>query len=64
MPGVPRELRSIVKESGGSGGVLPGRISLDEAFTDQALRDALQQRFPVVHIASHFGFTPASDPGA
>ena len=42
-------------------GVLPGLIHLDEAFTDAALRAALRQRHPVVHIASHFQLHPGDD---
>ena len=42
-------------------GVLPGRIHLDEAFTDAALRAALHERYPVVHIASHFQLHPGDD---
>ena len=42
-------------------GVLPGRIRLDEAFTDAALRAALRQHYPVVHIASHFQLNPGDD---
>ena len=33
---------------------------LDGAFTETALRDGLDQSFPVIHIASHFQFTPGS----
>ena len=41
--------------------MLPGRIHLDEAFTDTALRTALHERYPVVHIASHFQLHPGDD---
>jgi CHAT domain-containing protein len=41
--------------------VLPGRVHLDEAFTDAALRAALRQGPPVVHIASHFQLHPGDD---
>ena len=56
LPAVPGELRTIVqdREDQQSHGPLPGRILLDEAFTQQALQQQLQQRFPLVHIASHF----------
>jgi CHAT domain-containing protein len=35
-------------------------VLLDGAFTETALRDGLDQSFPVIHIASHFQFTPGS----
>ncbi|MGH8615350.1 MAG: CHAT domain-containing protein [Gammaproteobacteria bacterium] len=42
-------------------GVLPGMIGLDERFDDNALVDALQLGYPVVHIASHFRFVPGNE---
>ena len=41
--------------------MLPGIIKLDEAFTAQTLWVALQQQYPVVHIASHFQFRPGNE---
>jgi CHAT domain-containing protein len=35
---------------------LPGQVMLDEAFTAENMKKALEQRFPLVHIASHFDF--------
>jgi CHAT domain-containing protein len=61
---VPQELRSIIREenSGQPGGVLPGRIRLDESFTKAELDAELQQnRYAVVHIASHFKFEPGNE---
>jgi CHAT domain-containing protein/Flp pilus assembly protein TadD len=58
LPSVPHELSSIVKSA--SGGVIPGKIYLDEQFTkDRLLKSAI--RYPVVHIASHFRFTPGTE---
>jgi CHAT domain-containing protein len=56
LPAVPAELRTIVRDQqdNASHGPLPGRILLDDAFTEQAMEQELQQRFPLVHIASHF----------
>ena len=56
LPAVPAELRTIVrdKDDQQSHGPLPGRILLDDAFTEQALEKQLEQHFPLVHIASHF----------
>jgi CHAT domain-containing protein len=63
LPSVPGELRAIVrdKEDQQSHGPLPGRILLDDAFTEQAMAEELQQRFPVVHIASHFVLGTTTD---
>jgi CHAT domain-containing protein len=63
LPTVPDELRGIIRDATQRHalGVLPGRIHLDEAFTDAALRAALRQRYPVVHIASHFQLNPGDD---
>ncbi|HEY9403565.1 MAG TPA: CHAT domain-containing protein, partial [Pyrinomonadaceae bacterium] len=68
LPGVPEELRGIISEGeaavvGGSssGGALAGRVFLDDAFTEESFRTALRQRFPVVHIASHFAVQPGNE---
>jgi CHAT domain-containing protein/Tfp pilus assembly protein PilF len=63
LPTVPDELRGIIRDptQRNSDGVLPGLVQLDEAFTDAALRTALRQRPPVVHIASHFQLHPGDD---
>jgi len=55
LPAVKRELESI------RGRVLPGEIYLDEAFTAKRLGDTLAARYPLVHIASHFKFTPGTE---
>ncbi len=57
LPGAAAELRGII----GGGGELPGTIQLDDAFTKDALRSALRQRYPLVHVASHFQFLPGDD---
>jgi CHAT domain-containing protein/Tfp pilus assembly protein PilF len=56
LPAVPGELRTIVRDQQDrdSHGPLPGRILLDDAFTEQALEQQLRQAYPLVHIASHF----------
>jgi CHAT domain-containing protein len=58
LTAVPRELRSIISETGGahSHGVLPGVIRLDEQFTRRAMIEGLREGYSVVHIASHFRF--------
>jgi CHAT domain-containing protein len=44
----------------GDKGVLTGKVMLDGAFTENALRDGLDRSYPVIHIASHFQFTSGS----
>lgn len=44
----------------GQKGILAGKVMLDTAFTERSLRDGLDQSYPIVHIASHFQFTPGS----
>ena len=62
LPGVRRELEAIVRdEVKGTRGVLPGEISLDEAFTRRRMLRALRGRYHVVHVASHFEFRPGNE---
>jgi CHAT domain-containing protein len=63
LPGVMEEMHGIIREAGASaqGGVLPGTIKLDEAFTQEAMLAGLRQRPPVVHVASHFQFAPGNE---
>ncbi len=62
LEAVPEELRGIIREaSTGGEGILPGKIMLDEAFNEKTMLAALQQGYPVVHIATHFHLQPGSD---
>ena len=65
LPAVPQELHAIFREDGDgaahAAGVLPGKIMLDDAFTLDNFKTALRQRYPVVHIASHFAFRPGNE---
>jgi CHAT domain-containing protein len=54
LPAVPAELNEIVRTNDQDDGVVPGIVQLDQAFTRQALTDALGSQFRVIHIASHF----------
>jgi CHAT domain-containing protein len=49
---------TVRAEPGPVEGIIPGRVYLDEPFTEDSLRAMLRQRYPVVHIASHFTFSP------
>jgi CHAT domain-containing protein len=64
LPYVKDELSGVIRDEAfpGNKGILEGRIVLDEAFTEAALRDALVKRsYRVVHVASHFNFDPDGD---
>jgi CHAT domain-containing protein len=60
-------MRGIIRESvinaGANNqlGVLPGVVKLDEQFTQEAMLTQLRQRPKVVHIASHFQFSPGNE---
>ena len=56
LPNVGVELNDIA----GRKGVLTGQVMLDKAFTESALRAGIAQAYPIIHIASHFQFTPGS----
>ncbi len=58
LPGAKAELEGIVKGQGHAGGVLEGTIHLDQDFTREELRRDLSPRYSVVHVASHFRFSP------
>lgn len=64
LPAVPAELRSVIHDATSSGtmkGALPGKIMLDEEFTAETMKSELRQRYPVVHIASHFAMKPGDE---
>ena len=66
LPGVRAEMAGIIRGPGQPGqpageGALPGEVHLDEAFTAQRLQDVSQRRFPVLHLASHFRFSPGTE---
>jgi CHAT domain-containing protein len=56
LPSVPEELRDIVGDETGKSnlGVLPGKVLLNEEFTEDQLKNSLRVNYSVVHIASHF----------
>jgi CHAT domain-containing protein len=63
LPAVVGELNDVVTDPKvqAAHGVLPGTILLNEQFTQKAMEDALNGRYKVVHIASHFVFQPGDD---
>jgi CHAT domain-containing protein len=56
LPYVGAELNGIT----GQNGILTGKVMLDKQFDEGSLRDGLDQGYPIIHIASHFQFTPGS----
>jgi CHAT domain-containing protein/Tfp pilus assembly protein PilF len=61
LPGAAAELHEVIQAEEAPDGVVPGVIHLDEAFTADSMTTALRQRYPLVHIASHFSFKPGND---
>jgi CHAT domain-containing protein len=55
LPAVQDELTGIAAQLGGR-----SKVSLDQDFTERTLRNGLDQHYPIIHIASHFLFTPGS----
>ncbi|HUI41161.1 MAG TPA: tetratricopeptide repeat protein [Terriglobia bacterium] len=63
LAAVPAELDGVVRDAAvaGSHGPVPGRIMLNDAFTEKDMADQLWKKYPLVHIASHFVLEPGSE---
>jgi CHAT domain-containing protein/Flp pilus assembly protein TadD len=62
LPAVQDELESIVVTGkGDTDGVLQGIILLDQDFTGESFVSVLDERYSVLHIASHFVFRPGTE---
>jgi CHAT domain-containing protein len=59
LPAVKAEMSNIVTTS--NGGILNGEIHLDEAFTALRLKDVSKRPFQLLHVASHFRFSPGTE---
>ena len=59
LPAVRKELTQIIGPE--SGGLLPGAIHLDDEFTQETLRAATERRYPLMHVASHYRFSPGTE---
>jgi CHAT domain-containing protein/tetratricopeptide (TPR) repeat protein len=60
--GVREELAAVIRTARQRrGGVLPGIIRLDRAFTAETLIRALSSQYSVIHVASHFVFAAARE---
>jgi CHAT domain-containing protein/tetratricopeptide (TPR) repeat protein len=63
LPYVGREIRSIVKdEEKGYYGLIKGKAFIDNDFTRDTMVEQLKSRsYPLVHISSHFKFSPGDE---
>ncbi|NKB56286.1 MAG: CHAT domain-containing protein [Alphaproteobacteria bacterium] len=62
LPAVADELNAIVRTgSADRDGVMPGVIYLDKNFSQDAIESALDEEYPVLHVASHFVFQPGTE---
>jgi CHAT domain-containing protein/Tfp pilus assembly protein PilF/preprotein translocase subunit SecG len=63
LPYVRREIRSIVKdEDKGYDGLIKGKAFIDDDFTKETMVNQLKnKRYPLVHISSHFKFSPGDE---
>jgi len=61
LPGVRQELSNIVRSRNMIDGALPGEAYLDHEFTEHRFRDVTHRNFQVLHIASHFVFSPGTE---
>lgn len=61
LPAVRDELTGIVKSASNANGVMAGEAHFDAAFTVARVKALLDNSPPVLHIASHFKFTPGTE---
>ncbi len=63
LPNVPAEIRFIVKdEANGYYGLIRGKAFIDDDFTkDKMVQQLRDVGYPLVHIASHFKFSPGDE---
>lgn len=62
LPYVKREIRSIVRDEGqGYAGLIKGKAFLDDDFTRDTMISQLKKKYPLVHISSHFQFSPGDE---
>jgi len=62
MPAVPKELENIIhRTSEDTDGVVPGVIHMDAEFDRERFKAVIRERYPVLHIASHFRLEPGDN---
>lgn len=59
LPAVKAEMDNIVNKA--AGGLLSGEVHLDEDFTALRLKDVSNRAFQLLHVASHFRFSPGTE---
>lgn len=60
LPGVEAELERIVRTDDTPAGIVPGRIYLNDAFTEASLASVLRGDTSLLHVATHFRLDPKS----
>ena len=60
LPTVTTELGNIIQEDNNDQGIIQGQLFLNKDFSEQTLQSVLTKEFPLMHIASHFVFTPGT----
>lgn len=60
LPGVERELESIVQNQDNPDGIIPGEIYLNDDFTEKSLTSVLKDNVSLLHVATHFKLDPKS----
>jgi CHAT domain-containing protein len=60
LPAVGNELRAVVRTAENPSGALPGQIYLNAGFTSDQYRAVIQTKPPVIHLATHFKFSPGT----
>ena len=63
LKAVPEELSSVIHSdaTAGSRGPVPGTILLNDSFTETNMETELEKHPSLVHIASHYVFSPEGD---
>jgi len=59
LPSVVSELNEIIKNP--KGGLFPGKKWLNDEFTVKNFTNAIKSNFSVIHIATHFQFSPGTE---
>ena len=60
LPAVQNEINAIIRGSD-TQGVIPGEAYIDDSFTASRLKEVSQRNVPLLHIASHFRFSPGTE---
>jgi len=64
LPGVRAEMNRIIQQPGtapATPAAMPGEVHLDEQFTARKLMEVSRAGFSVMHLASHFRFSPGTE---